>query len=102
MIPIGIIPIIVSILIILWCVRGIIIVFIDTSKRNNKIENENYQYGKAMGKQKLRDEITLLKSKKTKWNSFERMETKYKIWGLKKALEEKINEEWAERNKFPF
>lgn len=93
------IPLIIFGIIILCCIIGIIDVFIKTLKRNNEIVNENYQCGRAMSKQKLRDEIVMLKNKKTKWNSSERTEIKHKIYGLKKALEEKINEEWVEINK---
>lgn len=96
------VPLIIFGIIILYCIIGIIYIFVNTLKRNNEIINEHYQCGKAMSKQELRDEIVILKSKKTKCNSSERTEIKLKIWGLKKALEEKINEEWAERNKLPF
>lgn len=78
------IPVIIGVIVIFWCIRGIIKIFIENYKYWTEIENENYQCGKGMNKKELEDEIKILKNTETKpgW----KLETASKIRGLEKAL----------------
>lgn len=85
---IGITLIVIGGIIILWCIKGVIEIFIEDYKYCARIENENYQRGRGMSEQELEDEIKMLKNTKAKpgW----KLETASKRRGLKKALKKKL------------
>lgn len=75
-------------IIILWCIKGVIEIFIEDYKYCARIENENYQRGRGMDELELEDEIKILKNTKVKpgW----KLETASKRRGMEKALREKL------------